>query len=61
MLTMPEPKFKKKKRVNEVEKAEAIIKAHEEKRKRLWKKIGREAAKAAKAREKRLQNVNKGI
>ena len=50
-----------KKRVDEVEKAEAIIKAHEEKRKRLWKKIGREAAKAAKAREKRLQNVNKGI
>ena len=44
-----------KKRVNEVEKAEAIIKAHEEKRKRLWKRIGREAAKAARAREKRLR------
>ena len=54
MLTMPERKFKKK-RVNEVEKAEAIIQAHEEKKKRLWKKIGREAAKAARAREKRLR------
>ena len=44
-----------KKRVDEVEKAEAIVRAHEEKRIRLWKKIGREAAKAARARAKRLQ------
>ena len=44
-----------KRRVNEVEKAEAIVKAYEEKQKRLWKRIGREAAKAARAREKRLR------
>ena len=46
----------KKKKVNEVKKAKAIVKAFEEKKKRVWKKIGREAAKAARAREKRLRN-----
>ena len=49
-----------KKRVNEVEKAEAVIEAYEKKQKRLRKKVGREAARAAKAREKRLRKGKEG-
>ena len=47
-----------KKQVNEVEKAEAILRAHEEKEKKARVKIAREAAKAGRARLKRLRVGN---
>ena len=54
-LTMPVVKSKKKK-VDKVVKAEAIIKAFQEKEKKSWVKISREAAKAGRGRLKKLKN-----
>ena len=45
-----------KKTVSEVEKAEAILKAHKEKQKKVWTKISREAAKAGRTRVKKLKD-----
>ena len=45
-----------KKKVDEVVKAEAIIKAFQEKEKKGWVKISREAAKAGRGRLKELKN-----
>ena len=52
---MPVVKSKKKK-VDKVVKAEAIIKAFQEKEKKSWVKISREAAKAGRGRLKKLKN-----
>ena len=52
---MPVIKSKKKK-VDEVVKAEVIIKALKEKEKKGWIKIAREAAKIGRGRLKRLKN-----
>ena len=52
---MPVVKSKKKK-VNKVVKTKAIIKAFQEKEKKGWVKISREAAKAGRGRLKKLKN-----
>ena len=46
----------KKKKVDEVEKAEVIIKAFKEKEKKSWIKISREEAKISRGRLRRLKN-----
>ena len=45
-----------KRTVSEVEKAEAVVKAHKQKQKKLWTKMPREAAKAGRNRLKKLKD-----